>query len=226
MPQNILTVQQGEKDPFKLTSAIRELVQRLGTMLATASTDKALARYSGTTGSLQDSAVIVDDLGNISSFGGQIKFPATQNPSADANTLDDYEEGAWMPVLDFATHGDLSISYVLQSGYYTKAGRMVCTSFTLSTSAFTWSTAAGSPKITGLPFVSVNDAAYRAISMLVWQGITKANYTQYVCSLVGNASLLIVVGSGSGQPAVQPAAADFPSGGTVVLTGNVTYIIS
>ncbi len=29
---------------------------------------------------------------------GQITFPATQNPSADANTLDDYEEGTWTPV--------------------------------------------------------------------------------------------------------------------------------
>ncbi|MDD5170311.1 MAG: hypothetical protein PHN75_15950, partial [Syntrophales bacterium] len=26
---------------------------------------------------------------------GNVKFPATQVPSADANTLDDYEEGAW-----------------------------------------------------------------------------------------------------------------------------------
>src|ERR1035437_2045665 len=28
---------------------------------------------------------------------GQIKFPASQNASSDANTLDDYEEGTWTP---------------------------------------------------------------------------------------------------------------------------------
>jgi hypothetical protein len=37
------------------------------------------------------------DGGNIGLFGGQIKFPASQSASADANTLDDYEEGTWTP---------------------------------------------------------------------------------------------------------------------------------
>lgn len=40
--------------------------------------------------------------GNVSTqilvvSAGQIAFPATQNPSAGANVLDDYEEGAWTP---------------------------------------------------------------------------------------------------------------------------------
>ena len=30
---------------------------------------------------------------------GQIVFPATPNPSSNANTLDEYEEGSWTPVL-------------------------------------------------------------------------------------------------------------------------------
>jgi len=37
--------------------------------------------------------------GTMNLAGGQIKFPATQNSSADANTLDDYEEGTWTPTL-------------------------------------------------------------------------------------------------------------------------------
>src|SRR4030066_820181 len=36
---------------------------------------------------------------SINLTGGQIKFPATQNASADANTLDDYEEGTFTPTL-------------------------------------------------------------------------------------------------------------------------------
>ena len=45
--------------------------------------------------------------------GGQIKFPATQNASADANTLDDYEEGTWTPsVGGTATYGTRSAKYI------------------------------------------------------------------------------------------------------------------
>lgn len=35
------------------------------------------------------------DLGST----GQIVFPATQNASSNANTLDDYEEGTWTPTV-------------------------------------------------------------------------------------------------------------------------------
>ena len=53
--------------------------------------------------------------------GGQIKFPATQVPSADANTLDDYEEGAWTPTIT-----NITITGTNQSVFkYTKIGRLV-----------------------------------------------------------------------------------------------------
>lgn len=50
---------------------------------------------------------------------GQIKFPATQNPSADANTLDDYEEGTYTPVLGGTA------TYTANTGNYVKVGRIV-----------------------------------------------------------------------------------------------------
>lgn len=50
---------------------------------------------------------------------GQIKFPATQNVSGDANTLDDYEEGTFS-----ATPGGTSTSSQTV-GNYTKIGRVV-----------------------------------------------------------------------------------------------------
>lgn len=55
-------------------------------------------------------------------YGGQLKFPATQVPSADANTLDDYEEGTWTPVVS-AQAG--TITSATATGRYTKIGRMV-----------------------------------------------------------------------------------------------------
>jgi hypothetical protein len=55
--------------------------------------------------------------GLISANGGQIKFPATQSASSDANTLDDYEEGTFTPFP--------GITATVNSGSYTKIGRLV-----------------------------------------------------------------------------------------------------
>lgn len=54
--------------------------------------------------------------------GGQIKFPSSQLPSSDANTLDDYEEGTWSPTL-FSSGYTLGFAY--QNGWYVKIGQFV-----------------------------------------------------------------------------------------------------
>ena len=61
--------------------------------------------------------------GLISIAAGQIKFPAVQNPSADANTLDDYEEGT----LDLVVSSGFSVgpTYTTKAGFYTKVGDTV-----------------------------------------------------------------------------------------------------
>jgi hypothetical protein len=50
---------------------------------------------------------------------GQLTFPATQNPSVDVHTLDDYEEGTWTPTIGGTA------TYTSRAGYYTKIGRMM-----------------------------------------------------------------------------------------------------
>jgi hypothetical protein len=55
--------------------------------------------------------------------GAGITFPATQSASSDANTLDDYEEGTFDPVLFFTGGG--SVTYTTKVGRYTKIGRTV-----------------------------------------------------------------------------------------------------
>lgn len=55
---------------------------------------------------------------------GQLPFPSTQNASADANTLDDYEEGTWTPIIGGAG-GQSGQTYGLQDGRYTKVGKWV-----------------------------------------------------------------------------------------------------
>lgn len=76
---------------------------------------------------------------------GQIKFPATQNPSANANTLDDYEEGTC--TLTDASGG----TTVTDNGStYTKVGRKVTVIAFLS---FGGAGNGSSSALTGLPFV-------------------------------------------------------------------------
>ena len=60
----------------------------------------------------------------IKANGGGVQFPATQVPSANANTLDDYKEGTWTPI------DSSGASLVLSgaSGVYTKIGRLVTVS--------------------------------------------------------------------------------------------------
>ena len=65
---------------------------------------------------------------------GQLRFPATPNPSADANTLDDYEEGTFTPTLAGSTTAG-SHTYSHQTGFYTKVGRLVTFSAYVALSA-------------------------------------------------------------------------------------------
>jgi len=56
--------------------------------------------------------------------GAGITFPASQSPSSNANTLDDYEEGTWSPI--FNSSGTAIVaSYNNRNGSYTKIGNMV-----------------------------------------------------------------------------------------------------
>jgi hypothetical protein len=56
--------------------------------------------------------------------GAGITFPATQSASSDANTLDDYEEGTWTPVLAFGGNS-VGIVYSAREARYVKVGRSV-----------------------------------------------------------------------------------------------------
>jgi hypothetical protein len=61
----------------------------------------------------------------INLTGGQIAFPATAVPSADANTLDDYEEGTWTLTVTCGTSGTVTLAAAQNTGAYTKNGRII-----------------------------------------------------------------------------------------------------
>jgi hypothetical protein len=88
---------------------------------------------------------------------GQLGFPATQNPSAGANVLDDYEEGIWTPTI-LIGGAATGITYTTQVGRYTKIGRMVVASGNIQLSSK--GSLTGSVQVAGLPFNSLNDGIY------------------------------------------------------------------
>lgn len=127
--------------------------------------------------------------------------------------------GAWTPALTFATLGDLSVTYLAQEGSYERIGRLVHVHFRIRTTAFTHTTASGGAQVTGLPFAAVGERS----GTLLWQGITKANYTHIVPRTQEDSTTLTFGASGSGQTAAGINASDMPTGGTVRLEGDITY---
>lgn len=120
-----------------------------------------------TTGTLAAGATTVTGLLDISgASSGQLKFPATQNASADANTLDDYEEGTFTPTLRFGG-ASVGMTFTTQAGRYTKIGRLVTIQIELILSAKGSST--GNATIGALPFtigaVPQGSAPFLAVAM-------------------------------------------------------------
>lgn len=92
-------------------------------------------------------------LTDLSAAGaGQVKFPATQNASSNANTLDDYEEGTWTPSFTSLSvvAGGGSVTY---TGKYTKIGNTVYWNARINaTGGATTASTAGTTFITNMPF--------------------------------------------------------------------------
>lgn len=154
--------------------------------LANGSAGEVLASGGGTnaptwTGSPTLATPIVSN--QIDLTGGQIKFPATQVSSANANTLDDYEEGTWTPVIT-STAGSLS-SYT-SYGRYVKIGSVVHIMFNYTITNI--GTGSGAVAVAGLPFAAgrqfgvctrepdVNGCVY---SLSVASGATSGNVFKY-----------------------------------------------
>lgn len=120
------------------------------TVTASTGTEYRTVTYGGSGAYLQKSGVT---------------FPATQQASSDANTLDDYEEGTWTPAL-VADTGPSSITYYDRGGSYTKIGNVVYINVFIAVGT-TFSGASGNLYITGLPFTS-GGGSVNAPAMTGW----------------------------------------------------------
>jgi len=129
---------------------------------------------------------------------------------------------SWTPALSFTVPGNLSVTYSTQAGTYVKIGRLVIAWFTVSTSAFTHTTATGVLRITGLPFAISTSQEFH-MPLGAFAGITKANYTQFECRMTNGDSFLEIIASGSGQSLSTVSIMDAASGTNKTLYGCVMY---
>lgn len=110
--------------------------------------------YNSTTGQFGISTT--PTFSTVTLSGGQLVFPATQNPSSNANTLDDYEEGTWSPTIAFGGASSGVTYGAGNAGVYVKIGRAIFLHFLLQLTSKGVST--GNAAIGGLPFAASTTA--------------------------------------------------------------------
>ena len=107
----------------------------------------------------------VDEDGEIFTNSG-VYFGAV----ADANLLDDYEEGTWTPTYTTDGTGFGAITHDIQDGKYTKIGRTVTLTCRLRTSSVTHGSVSGSLSVSGAPFTPASGSGLN----LYWVGFNSS----------------------------------------------------
>lgn len=132
--------------------------------------------------------------GAITATAGQVLFPASQNAAAGANTLDDYEEGTWTPVIG-GSGGTSGQAYTNQEGRYLKIGSLVWASafVTLSTKG----TITANVQIQGLPFTAETGTLQHYPCSIAWLN-TVSSFVNVTASVAQNTTTANVFGITAG----------------------------
>jgi hypothetical protein len=159
------------------------------------------------------------DIGNVSGGGTY----TSGSPSQQFRAIDN---GTFTPVLTFSTPGNLAVTYSTQIGKYTVNQNRVFYDILILTSAFTFTTASGNMRVTGLPYSCSSTSNYNPPAAMLFQGITKAGYTQFAAAPIFGTSFIEFSASGTGVSISGVTAADVPTGGTVYLALSGSYNIT
>jgi hypothetical protein len=137
--------------------------------------------------------------------GSGVSFPATQSASSDANTLDDYEEGTFTPVITGSVSGTVS-----GTGVYTKIGNLVyvCTSYNV----ITGSAPVGTYSITGLPFASSSSIDIYPFSMAAFFAFGFDSSKILNAFVIGGTSVISLAESVNNSASTDITAANFTAG--------------
>lgn len=130
------------------------------------------------------------------------------------------------PTITFATPGNLSVAYSAQVGRWSRVGNMVDVLIDITTSTFTHTTAAGDLVIGTVP-TCVTASGGRWTGSMQFNGVTKANYTQFCPYIRSGDSTLSVAASASAQGGpTNLTFAELPTAGTVILQLQIRYEVA
>ena len=146
---------------------------------------------------------------------GQIAFPATQNPSAGANTLDDYSEGTFTPTVS-GTSTAGAATYTTQSGSYTKIGNVVFFQMKLGWSAHTGT---GNTFFGGLPYTTNSSADKQTALSIFTDGHALSGSSQMQAKVDANATTITLEQYSTTSGPSVPVAIDTLVG-TFIITGQ------
>jgi hypothetical protein len=154
--------------------------------------------------------VVTKDTNGIISVNG-VQFPATQSASADANCLDDYEEGTWTPNIGGTA------TYSTQVGSYVKIGSLVYAYFILTVGTI----GTGSTQLlSGFPFSVRNNTAFDAGAISYFDQLLNG-FTWLTIQMQNNSATCNFAGGTTAATTIVNTASVWKSGTQIV--GTVVY---
>lgn len=183
-------------------------------------TNKTLTSPTITTPTITSPSIATPTItGETTLTGGQITFPATQAPSSGANTLDDYEEGTWTPVLGGAG-GTSGQTYGTQVGSYIKIGKLVMAYFDLTLTAK--GTITGNCQISGLPFAADSGGTLVASFSVAFVGLV-STWAQVMGIILASTSVAPLIGMTVPAVSNNTALTTADIANTTVVRGTIVY---
>jgi hypothetical protein len=178
-----------------------------GTVGATTPTTGAFTTMKASTGAA---------VGGATPGAGGLAFPATAVSVADANTLDDYEEGTWTPA--YAT-GFSAVTYGARTGTYTKIGRFVKLNLYINAGS---ATASGNISITGLPFATGSYSQNNYIGVVQVQSTSGTLAAGNVLMRIGDAGSTIFLQTQGTAGVASMAGSEL--GANSIINATISYI--
>ncbi len=182
----------GNDKRLTITSGGDRIILNASNNTNTATAQAYAFQSAGTeVGRINTTGVYVLAGGTTTANGVGVAFPSTQSASSDANCLDDYEEGTFLPTITAET-GTIGTT-VVNSANYTKVGRLVSVTFDITIT--TVGTGAAGLKVS-MPFspsVAGNTCgALREYQVTGNMGqVYKYDATNVLCNSYNNSTLIV-----------------------------------
>lgn len=175
---------------FQPLSAILTAISNLATTGLIARTGSGTVATRTITGTANEIAVAN---GDGVSGNPTLSLPSTVDFSGKTTV---FTTGSFSPTITFATPGDLSVTYSIQSGVYQRVGNTVRVNIRILTSAFTYTTATGGFLVSGLPFTAAAGVGQPLACAMAQY--TFAGFVVTIGEVLAGTSTLQFVAGGSG----------------------------